>query len=173
MTKDRQIKKTKTAIYSAFTALLQKKEYSKITVRDMITLANVGRSTFYAHYESKEMLLKELCEELFHHLFRQKRNVTFEDYLVHILKHFEQNKDSIATLLLSNDPYFLLRFKNELEHDVYPNLRCKYIDKTTIPEVFLKQFVLSSFIETLKWWLHQRQRMSANELLKYYLEFIK
>ncbi|HHJ7610751.1 TPA: TetR/AcrR family transcriptional regulator, partial [Streptococcus pyogenes] len=22
-------------------------------------------------------------------------------------------------------------------------------------------------------WLHQRQRMSANELLKYYLEFIK
>ncbi|HER2874996.1 TPA: TetR/AcrR family transcriptional regulator, partial [Streptococcus pyogenes] len=75
MTKDRQIKKTKTAIYSAFIALLQKKEYSKITVRDMITLANVGRSTFYAHYESKEMLLKELCEELFHHLFRQKRNV--------------------------------------------------------------------------------------------------
>ncbi|HHK1577824.1 TPA: TetR/AcrR family transcriptional regulator, partial [Streptococcus pyogenes] len=57
--------------------------------------------------------------------------------------------------------------------DVYPNLRCKYIDKTTIPEVFLKQFVLSSFIETLKWWLHQRQRMSANELLKYYLELIK
>ncbi|ENV4681709.1 TetR/AcrR family transcriptional regulator, partial [Streptococcus pyogenes] len=52
MTKDRQIKKTKTAIYSAFIALLQKKEYSKITVRDMITLANVGRSTFYAHYES-------------------------------------------------------------------------------------------------------------------------
>ncbi|HHJ8640208.1 TPA: TetR/AcrR family transcriptional regulator, partial [Streptococcus pyogenes] len=35
MTKDRQIKKTKTAIYSAFIALLQKKEYSKITVRDM------------------------------------------------------------------------------------------------------------------------------------------
>ncbi|ENV4690263.1 TetR/AcrR family transcriptional regulator, partial [Streptococcus pyogenes] len=27
MTKDRQIKKTKTAIYSAFIALLQKKEY--------------------------------------------------------------------------------------------------------------------------------------------------
>ncbi|HHK1318858.1 TPA: TetR/AcrR family transcriptional regulator, partial [Streptococcus pyogenes] len=53
------------------------------------------------------------------------------------------------------------------------NLRCKYIDKTTIPEVFLKQFVLSSFIETLKWWLHQRQRMSANELLKYYLELIR
>ncbi|HER4370350.1 TPA: TetR/AcrR family transcriptional regulator, partial [Streptococcus pyogenes] len=24
-----------------------------------------------------------------------------------------------------------------------------------------------------KWWLHQRQRMSANELLKYYLELIK
>ncbi len=45
-------------------------------------------------------------KDLFHHLFKQGRDVTFEEYLVHILKHFEQNQDSIATLLLSTIPIF-------------------------------------------------------------------
>lgn len=71
MVKDRQIQKTKVAIYNAFISLLQENDYSKITVQDVIGLANVGRSTFYSHYESKEVLLKELCEDLFHHLFKQ------------------------------------------------------------------------------------------------------
>ncbi|MDX5044543.1 TetR/AcrR family transcriptional regulator [Streptococcus agalactiae] len=173
MVKDRQIQKIKVAIYNAFISLLQENDYSKITVQDVIGLANVGRSTFYSHYESKEVLLKELCEDLFHHLFKQGRDVTFEEYLVHILKHFEQNQDSIATLLLSDDPYFLLRFRSELEHDVYPRLREEYITKVDIPEDFLKQFLLSSFIETLKWWLHQRQKMTVEDLLKYYLTMVE
>ncbi|HGD1877536.1 TPA: TetR/AcrR family transcriptional regulator, partial [Streptococcus agalactiae] len=55
MVKDRQIQKTKVAIYNAFISLLQENDYSKITVQDVIGLANVGRSTFYSHYESKEV----------------------------------------------------------------------------------------------------------------------
>ncbi|MBW1571305.1 TetR/AcrR family transcriptional regulator, partial [Streptococcus sp. SPC0] len=42
-----------------------------------------------------------------------------------------------------------------------------------IPEDFLKQFLLSSFIETLKWWLHQRQKMTVEDLLKYYLTMVE
>ncbi|EKS18244.1 hypothetical protein HMPREF9318_01743 [Streptococcus urinalis FB127-CNA-2] len=173
MEKDRQIQKTNTAIYNAFINLLQEKDYSKIRVSDIIDLANIGRSTFYAHYESKEVLLKELCEDLFHHLFKQVEPISFEDYLIHILNHFDQNKDSIATLLLSDDPYFLLRFKKELEHDFYPKLRQDYLSNETIPEEFLKQFAISSFVETIKWWLHQRKRLSAKQLLQYYLIMIE
>ncbi|RRA65633.1 TetR/AcrR family transcriptional regulator, partial [Streptococcus agalactiae] len=61
----------------------------------------------------------------------------------------------------------------ELEHDVYPRLREEYITKVDIPEDFLKQFLLSSFIETLKWWLHQRQKMTVEDLLKYYLTMVE
>lgn len=67
---DRRIQKTKSAIYEAFLTLLAEKGYAQTTVQDIIDLANVGRSTFYAHYESKEILLDQLCEDLFHHLFR-------------------------------------------------------------------------------------------------------
>ena len=58
---DRRITKTRKAIYSAFLQLLNQKDYETITVQEIIDLADVGRSTFYSHYESKELLLDELC----------------------------------------------------------------------------------------------------------------
>ena len=70
---NRRISKTKKAIYQAFLQLLNAKGYEATTVQDIIDLADVGRSTFYCHYESKELLLDELCRYLFHHLLKESK----------------------------------------------------------------------------------------------------
>ena len=89
MTKiDRRISKTKKAIFQAFLQLLNDKGYESTTVQDIIELADVGRSTFYCHYESKELLLDELCRYLFHHLFEREQPISTEDYLAHLFLHF-------------------------------------------------------------------------------------
>ena len=51
---------TKYSIFNAFTALLSEKDFNQITVGEIIDGADVGRATFYAHFETKDFLLKEL-----------------------------------------------------------------------------------------------------------------
>ena len=118
---DRRISKTKKAIYQAFLHLLNQKDYEAITVQEIIDLADVGRSTFYSHYESKELLLDELCQKLFHHLFERAEHLSPQDYLAHIFQHFKKNQDHVTSLLLSKNDYFIRQLRKELEQRCLPN----------------------------------------------------
>src|SRR5579864_6444923 len=53
---DRRVARTRATLHQALITLILKKGYEAITVEDICEHANVGRSTFYAHYKSKEEL---------------------------------------------------------------------------------------------------------------------
>ena len=165
-TQDRRITKTRKAIYTAFLQLLNQKDYESITVQEIIDLADVGRSTFYSHYESKELLLDELCRYLFHHLFEREENITTEAYLAHIFSHFKKNQDHVSSLLLSKNDYFLRQLQKELEHHVYPMVEADLqVSYPKIPASYLKHFVVTNFIETLTWWLKKEKDYKENQVV--------
>ena len=49
----------------ALLSLLQKKDYTYITVKEICEKAGVNRSTFYLHYETMDDLLQESLSYLF------------------------------------------------------------------------------------------------------------
>ena len=55
---DRRAARTRQALHSALIALIQRKDYEAISVQDIVDAADVGRSTFYAHFTGKDDLLK-------------------------------------------------------------------------------------------------------------------
>lgn len=61
---DRRAARTRRMLHEALIALILRKGYEAITVQDIIDAADVGRSTFYAHYGGKEDLLRGGFEEL-------------------------------------------------------------------------------------------------------------
>ena len=71
---DRRQRKTRNAIFQAFTRLLEKKTYSALTVQEIIDEADISRSTFYAHFETKDELLKAMCTDIFDHVFCHEIN---------------------------------------------------------------------------------------------------
>lgn len=54
---DRRVRRTKETLWAALMSLIVEKSYDKITVQDLIDRADIGRSTFYAHYETKDDLV--------------------------------------------------------------------------------------------------------------------
>jgi AcrR family transcriptional regulator len=54
---DRRVRKTRKALRDALVELILEKGYAAVTVGDIADRADVGRTTFYAHFTDKEDLL--------------------------------------------------------------------------------------------------------------------
>ena len=107
---DRRQQKTRQAVFDAFAGLLERKNYNNITVQDIIDEANIGRSTFYSHFETKDELLKALCAEIFDHVFAEyvskekthdfsKNGNDIKAEITHILYHLMESGRYIKRIL--------------------------------------------------------------------------
>jgi AcrR family transcriptional regulator len=56
---DRRTARTRTALMSAFVELMLTRGFPDVSVEDVVFRANVGRSTFYLHFRSKDDILKQ------------------------------------------------------------------------------------------------------------------
>lgn len=61
----RQAQRSKRALITAFAELLHRQSYQSITIQDIAGRANIGRSTFYRHFQSKADVLVEMHKEFF------------------------------------------------------------------------------------------------------------
>ena len=86
---DRRQRKTREAIYRAFTALLSEESYAKITVQQIIDRADIGRTTFYTHFDTKDALLQSFCTEIFDHVFSEDLNKE-KTQIVQEIERFEK-----------------------------------------------------------------------------------
>ena len=178
---DRRQRKTRDAIFHAFTELLSKKDYSRITVGEIIEAADIGRATFYAHFETKDFLLKALCEELFCHIF----DVTGcqpvvhkhifdcdapDSVFLHLLQHLQKNDNNILALLSSrNNGLFLQYFKSDLQKLAASQLPLFAARKSeTLPDSFWINHIAATFVETVQWWIDHGMKESPETIAEYF-----
>ena len=183
---DRRQQKTRAAIFTAFSTLLSEKSYSKITVQEIIDTANVGRTTFYAHFETKDDLLKALCEGLFGHIINSAMDCTHthglysdknapESVFCHLLQHLQENDNNILGLLsCESSELFLRYFKNSLNELI----QSQFVNQNRkankdIPQDFLVNHVSGSFVEMVLWWIKSRMKQTPEELDRYFRAVIE
>lgn len=53
---DRRVHRTREVLQKALIELISEHGYDTITIQDIVDRANVGRTTFYLHYTSKDEL---------------------------------------------------------------------------------------------------------------------
>jgi hypothetical protein len=144
---DRRTQKTKKYLATALKELIMEKGYDAITIQDIIDRANVGRSTFYSHYESKEQLLVG--------------NINFQEALVHMPGNNPQDYP-----LGVNVPYLFHHTKEHL-------LLAKALGRTQSIEILsnhLADMCAAQIYERLKKKLPARAARSEHQMARYKAE---
>lgn len=174
---DRRQKKSREAIFRAFSKLLEHKRYENITVQEIIDEADVGRSTFYSHFETKDMLLKEMCSDIFDHIFageicaHETGKTDLQSKLAHILWHLKDSKGDIIGILSSESSDLFLRYLKEYLYKFFKmylnDLNCN------VPEDFLLNHLVYSFCAALEWWVSEGMQISPEQTAEYYINMIE
>jgi len=92
--KDRRWLRTRKSIRAAFTELLIDKDLEKITVKEIVEIADINRNTFYLHYSNVNEVVEEFENE--------------------IIAAFTAEIERIEFSKLSKDPYLFYKSLNNL-----------------------------------------------------------
>lgn len=179
---DRRTRKTREAIFNAFTQLLAKKHLESITVGQIIALADVGRATFYAHFETKDQLLQSLCQELFCHVFdslepegESHRHIfdcdAPDSMFLHLFLHLQKNDNGILQLLsCHSNTLFLQYFKEGLIRLLKRRQgRLRHPALQALPEDYWADHVAAAFLEAVTWWHKNGMAQTPEEMTRYFL----
>ena len=104
---DRRVRYTKMVLKESFIKLLSEKSVNKITIKEICDLADINRTTFYAHYTDQYDLLRKLQDELMSEIIsyltqhtKSSTSVVSTQTLERVFEYIKENSD-ICNLFLS------------------------------------------------------------------------
>jgi AcrR family transcriptional regulator len=173
---DRRALRTRQALHQALLQLIRERDYDEITVSDITERANVGRSTFYAHFTDKDDLLRSGAGHLravlmFEHgnavadeARPERRPLGFSRFMTAHLK--EQHQLYRALMRGRAGPIILDRFRQFLCEIVRAELASSSAaakPPSAVPEIAV-QFVVGAYMSVLTWWLDRGAKEPPEEI---------
>lgn len=175
---DRRQRKTREAIFTAFNGLLRSSRYADISVQQIIDTADIGRSTFYAHFSTKDDLLKAMCTDIFVHVFAEdlasekshdfsESNPDLNSRLTHVLHHLKDNEQNISGILSCDSGELFMRFFREYMVQLFSKL--VNVTRVAAPPDYVLNQLAGNFADTVKWWFGSRTRYTPEETIAFYI----
>ncbi len=163
---DRRSQRTRHLLGEALVQLIREKDYMSITVSDIIERANIGRSTFYAHYHDKDDLfvreMDQVIEVLSDHIPGQDEMPFFPS--LGLFRHVAEEYELYKALVWTPGIDLLTKhMQKSLSQRVEQGLQ-KSDQKFDVPVPILANFITGSFLTLLKWWLENKKIYSPEQM---------
>lgn len=175
---DRRKKYTRMVLKESLLKLLQDKSISSITIKEICEIADINRSTYYAHYSNQYELLEAIEEEFIEDLTVTLGKYNFskeEEALQMTEKLFEYiaDKSDICEALLSEntDMYFLKKGMLITHEFIFKNwITESRIDQETYE--YINMFMVSGSIHVIKNWVENGMDKTPEEMAAILNRFI-
>ncbi|MFH1634907.1 MAG: TetR/AcrR family transcriptional regulator [Chloroflexota bacterium] len=167
---DRRAQRTRQALIHALIELLATRHYDQITIQDIVDQANVGRATFYAHYQNKDDLLKSGFERVLDILARQivsneKDQCSFDTSM--LFRHAQGHYELYRTLIWGSGFELLTKEGHAaLSKKIEDRFALLLIGRQppSIPLPILSCSVAGALLILLKWWLENKMPYSPERM---------
>jgi len=173
---DRRIGRTRKLMHEALMNLIVEKGYESVTVQDILNRADVGRSTFYAHYRDKDALLLSGFDHL-RTLFEQqqqallaarsgKNEVEF-NFILELFRHTEQHHQLYKAIVGKQSGEMILKYFHQY---LFKLLRdplaaiMKNKKNPPVPVDVTVHWLVSSLLALMTWWLDNKMPYSAEKM---------
>jgi AcrR family transcriptional regulator len=172
---DRRVRRTKQSLADALLVLMRQKGFESFTVEELITRANVGRSTFYTHYADKEDLLQDGLDRLrrgFEALQQQGRRGASEQppgfaFSRELFAHVHAHADIFRAMAGKRSGAMVQRLFQRMLHGL---VRAEMQLPGAAPRPASSEaeaavtFVAGGLYGLLAWWIDDRLRLSIDEV---------
>ena len=169
---DRRSQRTQRVLHEALMALMQEKRYDDITVQDIIDRANVGRSTFYAHYQDKEDLMTSGLMHLMQIMSGlvgapSKTGETRMFPTQELYEHVQENHNLFRGMVRGRGlELFFEKGQEYWSQKLTADLKARIPqgNQPTVPIEVMAQFLAGTFVTMLRWWLDNKMPYTPKEM---------
>jgi AcrR family transcriptional regulator len=182
MSIDRRTLRTRGALRDALIGLIAERSWDEIAVQDICERANVGRSTFYVHYASKDALLQGGLDGLQAQLQRQVR-VSADDavlsiqppvafnFVLGLIEHAHEQRRVFRGLIGRRSGHVVQqRFREMVIRLITDELPAS---TGFLPHVAVARWLAGAFVELLSWWIEQSTPLAPEELAAVFNELAR
>jgi len=173
---DRRVVRTRAMLQHALISLIMKKGYEAITIKDVCDAANVGRSTFYAHFTSKDDLKQSGLEHLRKELIDRQRAALAATgkiggrslgFSLTLFEHARDHMGLYRALVGSRGGSVALGSIRQIISDLVRSELAATADKNSadvIPRELVVQYVVGAYMAVLTWWLDRGAKLPPQRI---------
>lgn len=174
-TPDRRVQRTHQLLQTALIALIQEKGYEALTVQNIIDRANIGRATFYAHFDSKEDLLVSRLDGLRTSLQTRQRQARqtsrSEDrmfaYSREMFVHVDEHRTVFRAMVGKRSGAIIQQLFHKMLVDlVREDVKAIAPAKPTgaMPQEAVAQLIAGGLFGLILWWVDGPAKLSVDEI---------
>jgi len=178
---DRRKQRTRTLLRDALIALILEKGYDAVTVQDITARANLGRATFYLHYDNKDELLLGMMEDIQAGVMQQVGPMSHSGLLedgsppsLYAFKHAEENADFYQAVLGGGGlASVLTRYRKSSAAQIQAQLEPIFrSSESRLPPEMISNFVLGALNALVIWWLENDRPYPAKDMARIYHQLV-
>jgi AcrR family transcriptional regulator len=172
---DRRVQRTRERLQKALIELISERRYDAITIQEIVDWANVGRTTFYKHFNSKDDLFMS-CHETIVSEFRlgplhplSRAELLSPDAppgMIAAYQHLEEARALLYPVLQGKDSLLILRrIRGWSAQEIEASLHSAFAEAdSAIPFDVLANYLAGARIALVQWWLEKRQPYTPRTL---------